>query len=515
MKTILLLTSFLLLSINLIGQNTYTLNANNASGIINSNGVLFENISNVLPGYGMLSDSGAMGIFFSAFWIAGFDDNDTLHTCVTNYIGSDLKSGPIAQSYFDVNYLNTYDQKIWTVTSDEIAYHISHYNSPGYIMPDGILNWPAHGNVGNGEAPNLAQFVDVNTNSIYEPHLGDYPLILGDEMVYLIFNDDDAYSPTHTMGFEYHFMLYQYATNDDYINNTTFLRLTIFNRSSQNYHNVRVANMTDFDIGGYTDDFIGCDSTRNLMFGYNADPIDDAGAAVILFGANPPAYGVMQLNQPMDVAMFYDGVGNTPNDYWLRMNGFLNGSIHLTYGGNGFGGTVLTNYQYSGNPYTQTGWSEVTAQMPGQDVRMLMSTGNGNLAPGESVCVDYAFIYARNGGDYLANVNALYSVADTVKNFYNSITGFYCPDGNILLNTQQIIPPKKDILVYPNPNTGQFNINFNGVYNLKIYNSNGQLIKSINNLSYQSQIDINVDAGLYILQIENKDNFYYQKMIVE
>ncbi len=519
MKTILLSVS-VFLTASLFSQNTY-INANNAKGLINSNGEFFNDATSAKAAYGMVSDSNAQGIYASSFWIAGLDPNDSLHTCLTKYGVTDLKSGPITQDYYNANYLNTYNNKTWSVTLNEINYHIAHYNDPNYNMPNGILNWPAHGNVAFGEAPNLAQFVDVNTNGIYEPQFGDYPLIRGNKMVYLIFNDDDAYSPTNTMGFEYHFMVYQYASNDDYLNNTTFLRLTIFNRSGIDYHNVRVANYTDFDIGGANDDYVGSDSTRNMIFGYNGDAVDDVGSS-IKFGINPPAFGIKQLNQPMDVAMLYSN-GNsylysdptTPHQTWNHMNGYWNDTIHLTYDSLGSTGTILTNYAYSGNPFTQTGWSEVTSNNTTGDRRIMMSTGNGYLANGQSVCIDYAFIYARNGGDYLANVNALYAVADSIQDFYDGLTGFYCPDGNILLNTEKINQPSKELLVYPNPNNGSFKINFNGNYNIKLYTLNGQLKYTKKGLSNQAEINLELPPGLYILQVENKGQIFYKKIVIK
>jgi hypothetical protein len=518
MKSILLFST-LILAINSYGQNSYTLNTNNASAIINSDGRLFYNTLTSSSGYGMVSDSGAMGIYFSVFLIGGLDDNDSLHTCITFYNNNDLKSGPISQnqSYTDPNYLNKYDQKIWTVTADEIAYHSTHYYYANYTMPNSILNWPANGDAQYGVASNLAQFVDYNNNGIYDPQNGDYPLILGDKIAYLILNDDPALTTTNSFRFEYHLMFYQYASSDSYINNTTFLHLTIFNRSGANYHDLRVAQFTDFDIGSPTDDYIGCDSTRQLIFGYNGSSID-YGMYAVGFGPKPPAFGIKQLNQPMDVAMYYNyQSANNSEQFWERMNGFWNESdtSHITYGGVGIGGDTISNYTFSGNPYTQTGWSEVSESNPLGDRRMLMSTDGGILNNGESVCIDYAYIYARNGADNLANVNALYGVADSIQSFYNDISDFYCPDGNILLDVNKIEPTTNQLEIYPNPNNGNFTVNFNGQYNLKIYEMNGKLIKSINNLNNNSQLSLNLIKGMYIVQVEQNQKLFYKKIVIE
>jgi hypothetical protein len=38
----------------------------------------------------------------------------------------------------------------------------------------------------------LLPFADVNNNGIYDPSYGDYPNVLGDEALYLMYNDKFA-----------------------------------------------------------------------------------------------------------------------------------------------------------------------------------------------------------------------------------------------------------------------------------------------------------------------------------
>ena len=79
------------------------------------------------------------------------------------------------------------------MTAVEINNHILNYQSPGYIIPNDILNWPAHGDttLGNslGMLPYIAPFIDVDNDDIYNPSQGDYPCIKGDEAVYIVMND--------------------------------------------------------------------------------------------------------------------------------------------------------------------------------------------------------------------------------------------------------------------------------------------------------------------------------------
>jgi hypothetical protein len=520
MKT--LSTFFFCLCINFLSSQTLdSLEFNNAKAYIMSRGQVFDNsysnyYNSSYAAYGMQSDNGAMGIYASHLWFAGLDDNDSLHACISKYTTSDLQSGPIANDYNHPYYINRYIDKIWKVSNTDIINHLSNYQSNFYVVPDNIAEWPAHGEPLNGEAQNLAPFVDHNNNGIYDPENGDFPAIRGQEAVYLIFNDENSNNP-NKLGLEYHFMYYQYASNDA-INNTTFLNVTVYNRSNTTYHDFRIAQMTDFDIGGATDDYLGCDSTKDLLFGYNAGA-NDYGQIGIKFGLNPPAYGVKQLNQPMDVCIYYNMNylsfnNNSPHDYWNNMHAKWNDTTHVEYGGIGYGSGIQTNYTYTGNPYTQTGWTEGSVGNYSGDRRMMMSTGGAMFPAGSSLCIDYAYIYSRSGGDNLANVNTLYHVADSVQQFYNN-QNYECMGGNNITLNSQNLSHDKTLSVYPNPNNGAFNIIFEGNYNLNIYALNGTLAKSINSLNNISNINTELSNGMYILQIEQKGNLYYKKIAIK
>ena len=45
------------------------------------------------------------------------------------------------------------------------------------------------GDTSLGQAPYLAPFVDVDYDGLYNPALGDYPDVMGDQAIFFIFND--------------------------------------------------------------------------------------------------------------------------------------------------------------------------------------------------------------------------------------------------------------------------------------------------------------------------------------
>jgi hypothetical protein len=111
--------------------------------------------------------------------------------------------------------------KIWKVTDTDIQqFQASAIHTMGNT-PLSILAWPGKGNTyttDNNGLPltvneDMAPFVDINGNGIYEPLLGEYPDIKGDEALWWIWSDN---GPTHTetngrpLDVEVHAMAYGY-----------------------------------------------------------------------------------------------------------------------------------------------------------------------------------------------------------------------------------------------------------------------------------------------------------------
>ncbi len=109
----------------------------------------------------------------------------------------DFNFGPIRDTTI-TTYITTYDQKynkVWKITQTEINYHKSHVSQLLYVPSPNILNCPGNGNVTKGESSQLAPYFDVNNDQIYNVFNGDYPLIKGDEALFLIYNDQKSENP--------------------------------------------------------------------------------------------------------------------------------------------------------------------------------------------------------------------------------------------------------------------------------------------------------------------------------
>jgi len=216
-----------------------SLQVSNINAGVNGSSFLFSRYSE-LPGVGLYStppgwedcfgchfvypkgDRRRSTIFNSAFWAGGLDNQNDLHISAERYkqgpsasSGTDFQPGPIAAQY-NTDYLMQYI-RTWKVSRAEIEYHIKNYRNSGYTPPEAILNWPGNGNTSNGEAPVLAPYYDKNADGLYNCLDGDYPLIRGDETIFLMFNDDLTHTESSgvPIGLEVHAMVYGFSNPAD------------------------------------------------------------------------------------------------------------------------------------------------------------------------------------------------------------------------------------------------------------------------------------------------------------
>jgi hypothetical protein len=471
--------------------------------------------------------SGTNTIYASNIWIGALDAGANLHVSAQTYGqgGRDFNYGPIGTVMSGPTYDNAY-KKVWRVSKATIQYHIANYTNTNYIVPPSIANWPGNGNITNGESPKLAPYFDANNNNTYDPVNGDYPIIRGDLAVFFMMNDS---STAHTetggvrLGFEVHGMVYEFAsTSDSALWNTVFVNYEIFNRSSLAYNNVFVGVWTDMDLGDYSDDFVGCDSTLQLYYTYNGDAQDGNGGPGS-YGVYPPAQGIIYLSEPLKSFTYYNNdfsvTGNpaAPDDYFTYLLGKWKDSTFLTYGGNGYGGTTNSTYMYSGSPETSTGWTEISVSNSPGDRRALGTMGGFTLAPDQKYCADIAFPFAL---DYSVQNNNLNSIT-LLKQRTQAITSFYAlQQFNCDLSSGYNETEKENfgIYLFPNPSSGDFHIESFGINDrclVSIYAMNGQLIKSIQTSNgVNEKISIDAEEGIYFVVVNAGDKVITKKLVV-
>ncbi|KAA9327360.1 T9SS type A sorting domain-containing protein [Adhaeribacter soli] len=463
------------------GTATATIDVTNMNATILTGGDMFHDLQTTNPMWGSSGGyyqqyevprgSGRHSIFAGALWIGGKDAGGQLYSSSQMYrqrgdVG--YWPGPVSNAHTP-SHNSVYD-KIWKVSKTQIQNHIQNYNSPGYTAPADIASWPGNGNTTNGEAAQLAPYVDVNHDGLYSPNLGDYPDIKGDQALYLILNDKGGTkSPASpSMNAEIHVMYYGFEdpTNRP-LYNTLFSQYRIINRGQINLQDFYAGIWVDFDLGFYNDDFVGCDTLNNRFYVYNGDNEDEDTAYIPShgstwpwqlyyangYGLKPPVQSVIFLDHKMSHFLYYDNTSNpvngnpsTSQDYYNYLKAYWRNNTPLTYGGYGMDQqNIPVAYMWPGNPATGAGWSEVNTltnppQNTPQDRRGIGSIGPFNLPAGQELKFTVAYTFSRdpNATDNLP-VAAQDAVA--VQNFFR----------NGLLPSSKPLQTKEVLKLYPNP----------------------------------------------------------------
>jgi len=453
--------------------------------------------------------------------MGGFDDDGLLHVSADVYrFEFDFYPGPVMDS---VNYSYDLDVKwnrVWKISQQQIVDHRNMWQNPDYVIPENIAEWPAHGDTTLGMAWELAPYYDFDENGFYSPGTGDFPITKGDQSIFTIFNDDrfeNGQTPGRKLGVEVQAMYYAFdRPADSALNNSIFVNYKIINRSHNTYADYYQGFFTDFDLGCPIDDHIGCDTILNAAYAYNGESSDCNYSGIGSYTNFPPAVALSCLNFNMSSFMYFIGYGPTPTGdpvwdyhYYNALKGIWRDSTHLTYGQNGYGGTVPVMFGYPGDPVTGEGWSEISdpAEPPG-DRRGVLSTGPFEFKPGDELSFDLAFVFARsyqeNADDnHLKSVELMKGRILSVKDHYESS-----------LEVNEHNPKVLEVNLFPNPvhNTmaiadikGQFAI-FDILGELKI---KGRLSGSEINT-----IDVSkLNNGIYFIRIQDGFRSVTKKII--
>jgi len=486
------------------GQTTITLDANNVKALIPSTPILFydgANASFKVPKSGNVSS-----IFSSTPWIAGTSDT-TLYLAAEMYRqnGTDFQSGPVSNTYTNLNKWNVV--KITKADIESFKNDTSKWSNP----PASFLSWPAHGDSANGQAINLAPFVNQGGDPTkYEPSFGDYPFIKGDACSYYIFNDDKTHSESNgtPMKIEIHRMVYEYAdTSKSFLNNAVFVEYKVINRSSRTYSDGIFTVYSDFDLGQYSDDFIGTDSILQMVYCYNGTENDAPNG----YGTNPPAEGMILLNQKLSSGMFNlndtSMMGNTttPTQMFSYMNARWRDFTHLTYGNIGYNGNTNSDFAFSGDPCKSSGWTEQSGGMTPGDRRGFGNISMPNLKPDDVFNVTFAYLYARGNNGAASSVCALQQEASSLVSYYN----------NFLTGINEKVNEPFTLQVFPNPSHGEFEIVSDKlIQQIELYSIDGKLVNTFTPTSRRFKID-GLTSGMYFLHIQTPQGARTMKISVQ
>ena len=509
--------------------------------------------------YEVPKGKGVSGSFAASLWIGGLDASNQLHEACQTYrqSGNDFWPGPLdtTNASTDTATFINYD-KIWKVSYIDINNFITNFNNGNiaantYTPTNDILTWPAKG-TGN-HSRNLAPFVDINNNGIYDPLVGgDYPKIKGDETLYYIFNDNfTAHSETKALplGVEVHAMAYAFGCSTilsgrNELAYTTFYNYKIYNRSNNNYHDMYIGFWNDADLGCYLDDYIGCSVDENLGFIYNSTGFDNtACAGTPAYGNFPPAAGTTILKGPLAPANdamdndndgtideageeflmnvfdnYFRPIGGPPlppyltrkYTYYNLLQGRWKDSTFFTYGGDGYGNDAPTKFVYPGRLCPPSGWTEGSVGNLSGDRLSVLSTGPFNFNAKQMTEIEYAYVWSVDSSvinNNLGSACKLISDVQKVRSFYSA-----SPSNCLLsINVKENNDLNSQFIIYPNPGSSLLYVYSQSYFTykatIKIMDVLGKtiLIKEMSDLNH-SAVNINeLSAGVYFINV-NFDN---------
>ena len=291
-------------------------------------------------------------------------------------------------------------------------------------------NWPTH--LG-------APFYDLDNDGVYEPADGETPGVANaDQVIWYVASDADVgataalYGCT-PIGLEVQYTLWGYAQPGAALGQIVFKNVRVINKGSDDLTDAYISLWSDPDVGDWSNDFVGMDTTLSLMFSYNGVAEDDAYAS---YGLAPAAVGYdffagPIVESPGDTAIFNlqkkPGYKNLPassfgyfvaggvysdpgpygdteaaREYYNLMRGFAptddldNPTAWID---SSSGTAVNTKYPLAGDPVAGTGDLDANPA----DRRMLINAGPFTLAVGDTQDVVTAVI-GGIGDTYLTSV---------------------------------------------------------------------------------------------------------------
>ncbi len=412
-----------------------TLNLNKIQCEINPNKSVFNNI-NGLDSYSFKDkkDINLLSIFSMTI---GYSDSINEYRLVRVPVNAkdyyDLINGPysdLLDLQSNISYVKKREKKIWKISKQQIADHKLNWKDTNYIIPEDIKTWPANPLVDYSEHKNLAPFIDLNNDGIYSPEKGEYPKIKGDEAVYYILNG--GIFKHNNQAIELHTLIYQYNNHNSILDSTTFVSYKIINRNKFDLNNINSAVDIFKNIGNPTDDLIGTDSLRNLLFFYNADNFDESNKDYKGLGKDLIAVGLVGLNNTIKSSMYWALSSSQslshPNSEFEYKN-FMNGKWSLgdtvVYGGNGFPGSVgstkkAANFVFPSDPLMGKGWTALNSKISNV-YGGLYNNSKFNLKKEESIDFEYAIVTAKNKDTILCpGLRRLYENVDSIQLFYDN-----------------------------------------------------------------------------------------------
>ena len=513
------------------------LNINGVKASVHNVGLLWEGTYQVTPPP-QLGATAPSALYSCGLAVAGKTASGNLKMAaqmsLSSYRGFDFFPGPLDSTGNVTRASCANFDRLFSIRRGEVNDFLF---TNGRDISDNMKAWPAKGNpffrAATGfDLPNqnLAPFVDVNRDGIYNPQNGDYPDFCGTSAYWWVFNDKGN---THTsskggapLGIEVKGMAYGFNDPlDSALHYSTIYNYEIAYKGTEALDSAYVSLWIDPDLGCTEDDYFGCSPSNNLAFAYNADAADGNGAGFCItsgesYKTKIPVVGVKLLQTPkgengQELGMtnfmyqysLFDstrytkkaGWANTPSEYYNYMTSRWRDGSPLTSGGEGTSTTnTPTKYAYPARPNDTVNWNMPNSQANTIEKLMIMSCGPFKMLPGSRHRLAFAVVADLDVPRHpRVDISKLISRANSLQNVCTFPTA-----------AKDIAEQNNTISVVPNPVSDEASFIYSGFINrVAIFNLTGQLMMATNDinsnvLKFSTQ---GMNAGIYVYRMTDNN----------
>ena len=485
-----------LLAFGAIGQSSFDQLDDKVSLRVNSNGLLSIDLSTLSPQSSWETTSNHF-LSQAGIWMSATDQNSQIYTAVQLLTDSgeyDTWEGPL--DTFTAKPAEGNWDYVWKVSRAQIETHKEQFSSNSYTVPDALADWPAYSGI--DLIAFLAPFADANGNGSYDPENGDYPVIKGDEAIYVIFNDNKGEHPVSNgmpLEVEVHLMVYKYNE----LPSTIFLEYYVMNRSQVNYTDLRFGLFLGGQCGNDSDNYARTLVQENAVLLYNADPFDEG-----YFGGELPYVFGKHLGRGMSNSLFFsmksdslNGLPTTDEEFDHFLHGKWRNGQELTQGGNGTGNGNATSFMYE-DPV----WTEEFEENPAGQRNAISVVTITNLPSGSHFKADAVLGFGLYSAD-----DQVFDVVDSHLQSLKSVVGI---EQNASFSAK----------IYPNPvkRFGELYVTspFIGAHEIQIVDIQGvEVLNRKIDMTSGPACNIALVPGVYIVHLKKDQKSFTSRLVVE
>jgi hypothetical protein len=368
-------------------------------------------------------------------WVGGISSNGSVFANIVIDSGrNDFDYGPMIHGGTTRPHPDDWD-KVFFITKEHID---SHIQNP-VDTQETVYRWPA--NAPDGAKGPLSPFVDWNGNQIYEPQLGEYPVIEGQATILSVFREKQTQrsgSGGNARGLE--FKKFDYIRTDSHL---VVSRLLVSNYSGQRLDSVVLGIYAEVVLGS------GKANLMRSMPDVDGVAVYHNGGGDSVFGQQVPAFTLQWLNRPASGVMYMDdddnpitGFPKTEVESYRYLKSIWRNGKRLTYGGNGVDGTLITTFVFPDDRdpvHKDFPWTEENSGRDAGKRCILIHTPPVTLSDGQTVEYRYAMAVIPEAGQQIAGIRE--QMMD-IKQKYQK---------GDLTSVQSLSPFSGSCLVYPNP----------------------------------------------------------------